>query len=581
MSASEPVDGVVRRSECARLDGEGAKTRVLRNAPSDSFEPTPLRTYVAVLARRKWLFLAVVVTVPVAAVLVSLMGSTLYEGRAQVLLSDRDLAGVLTGAQGGGQVDLDRVIETQARVARTPDLARRVLRAAGTSKMTADEFLEASAVEPLSDTNVLDFTVIDADPQLAARLATEYAEEFVLYTRAIETAAIDRALKGVTAELARLTRQGRRDSPLYERLADEAQTLRTMAALQTSRAQLLRRAEDAEQVEPRPKRAAAFGLLAALLLGVGVIALLEALETRVRSELDIPERLGIPLLGRLSEPPRHLRRNRELAVLREPDGAEAEAFRILRANVEYANAQRGAKTIMLTSSVRGEGKSTTAANLAASFARMGKRVVLVDLDFRRPSQQLQFGLNGAHGVSDVALGRVPLEEALAEVPIGSGMATAPRRWAGGFSASQRGTSTIVASTAVLEVLPTGATPNDVGEFIGRGGVRDVLQALSERADIVFIDAPPALEVSDPMTLMTEVDAVVIVARMGVVRYPMLGELRRILDASSVSALGVVITGADVMSGYGSYSQYGGQDVESDQRVDRAAVRVVTQRPTAR
>src|SRR5439155_7886205 len=95
-----------------------------------------------------------------------------------------------------------------------------------------------------------------------------------------------------------------------------------------------------------------------------------------------------------------------------------------------------------------------------------------------------------------------------------------RRWGGDSSVGDEGTPSI-ATTATLEVLPAGATPADVGEFVGASEVANVLRSLRDRADIVFIDAPPVLEVSDPMTLMTHMDAVVVVARLGVVRQPML------------------------------------------------------------
>ena len=553
---------------------------MLKTSTAGSLDPTPLREYVTVLARRKGLFMLVLLAVPTLAVLVSLQGGSLYEARSQVLLSDRDLAGTLAGVQGGGQVDLDRVVDTQARIARTPELARRVLRSAGLGSKSANELLSASDVAPVGGTNVLEFGVVDADPGRAERLATAYAQQFVRYTRALDTTAIERARSGIAAELSRLARQGGRNSELYARLAEEAQTLRTMAALQTSRAQLLREAEGAEKIAPRPARAGAFGLVAGVMLAIGLIAVLEALDSRVRSETDVADSLGIPLLGRLSEPPRRLRRNSGLAVLAEPDGADAEAFRILRANLDYANSHVGAKTIMFTSCVRGEGKSTTASNLAASFARLGKRVVLVDLDFRRPSVRLNFGLSDSLGMSDVVMGLVLLEQALVKVPIATpsaiSHATRPRRWAGSSSASHRKTSSgVVGAAATLEVLLTGTMPVDVGEFVGASGVADVLRSLSERAEIVFIDAPPVLEVSDPMTLMKEVDALVVVARLGVVRYPMLKDLRRTLDASAASALGVVITGVDASEGYGPYNQYGYSADTEDQR-GQSALHVVNE-----
>lgn len=528
---------------------------MLTSFTEGNLEPTSLRTYVSILGRRKWLFILVLLVVPATAVAISLRHQALYEAKAQVLLSDENLTGALGGSQGALAIDPTRIVATQARIARTPDLARRTLKAAGGGSQTADQFLTASSVSPVGSTNVLEFKVDDRNAERASRLATAYAQQFVAYTRSIENAAIQRALQGVVAQMARLAKNGDRGSALYARLAEQAQTLRTMTALQTSRAQLLRSAEHGVKIEPRPKRAALYGVVVAIALGLALVALLEALDTRVRSERVVADALQVPLLGRLAQPLKRLRRKQGLAVLDEPDGADAEAFRILRANFEYANSKLGARTIMLTSSVRGEGKSTTVANIAASFARLGRRVVLVDLDFRRPAVHSRLGLPATPGMSDVALGRVPLERALVRVPI----TTRPkpsRRGFGRWGAEAAVPELRATDRATLEVLPAGATPADVGEFVGAAGVSEVLRHLREHADVVFIDAPPVLEVSDPMTLMTYMDAVVVITRLGVVREAMLQELRRILDATSVPTLGVVITGVAASDGYGPYHRHG-------------------------
>ena len=120
------------------------------------------------------------------------------------------------------------------------------------------------------------------------------------------------------------------------------------------------------------------------MLGIGLAFLREALDTRVRSADEVGEKLGLPLLARVPEPPRKLRNSNRLVMQADPHGAQAEAFRTLRTNIEFVNLDVHARTIMITSAIQSEGKSTTAANLAIAFARMGKRVALVDLDLRRP-----------------------------------------------------------------------------------------------------------------------------------------------------------------------------------------------------
>ena len=296
------------------------------------------------------------------------------------------------------------------------------------------------------------------------------------------------------------------------------------------------------------------------MLGIILVALLEALDTRVRSETEIADALKIPLLGRLTEASKRFRDN-GLVMLDEPDGMDAESFRIVRTNLEYVNADRGAQTIMITSSVRSEGKSTTAANLALTFARLGRRVVLVDLDFRRASVHRLFGLDTTVGVSDVVLGNVSLEHAIVKVPIVSGRRARGSRWTPipGREAELPRVADSLPGSVALDVLPAGAAPMDPGEFVGVRGIADVLQSLRKRADIVLVDAPPVLEVSDPMTLMLQVDAIVIVTRLGVVRQPMLKEMRRMLTTSSVSALGFIVTGERTGDDY-RREYYGHQDL---------------------
>src|SRR5205814_1509032 len=135
----------------------------------------------------------------------------------------------------------------------------------------------------------------------------------------------------------------------------------------------------------------------------------EALDTRVRSAEEVVERLELPLLARLPEPPRKLRADNRLAMLAEPTGVQAEAFRMLRTNLEFSALGKEIRTIMVTSSVEQEGKSTTVANLAIALARAGQRVVLVDLDLRRPFIDRFFDLDDHAGLTQVAIGHATLE----------------------------------------------------------------------------------------------------------------------------------------------------------------------------
>jgi len=231
-------------------------------------------------------------------------------------------------------------------------------------------------------------------------------------------------------------------------------------------------------------------------------------------------------------------------MLDEPTSSSSEAYRTLRANVEFVAEQKGLRTILVTSAVAGEGKSTTAANLAVALARVGKRVVLVDLDFRRPALHRFFNLNGGPGLTHVAIGRARMDEALVRIPLLNGHHTNGNGLLRPYTGEERRPA-----HGALSVLGTGALPPDPGEFVASRGLRRVLSDLAQTADVVLVDAPPLLGIGDTLAASDAVDALLVVGRPDKLRRPMLDEMRRVLDRCAAPALGFVLTAVDVESGY--------------------------------
>jgi Mrp family chromosome partitioning ATPase/capsular polysaccharide biosynthesis protein len=519
--------------------------------PSDNAQSVTLSHYLAVLRRRKLIIVAALVIVPLAAVLFSLRQERLYQASAEVLLSHQNLAANLTGATDPnlGQ-QADRVAQTQADLARAPAIATRTLAAAGLSSRSADEFLSSSSVTPKANADLLVFMVTDPKPKLASRLTSIYARQYAVYRSQLDTSSVARAQRGVKQQMDALRAHGQASGRLYTNLADRYQQLREMEALQTSNAYVIRDAGTAVLVQPRTRRNGIIGGLLGLVFGIGLAFLYEALDTRVRTAEEIGRELGgLPLIARLPAPPKEIERAGQLVMLAEPYGIGSEAYRMLRANLDFVSLERDTKTIMVTSSLASEGKTTTAANLALALAHAGRKVILVDLDLRRPRVASLFGLRDSPGLTDVVLGAATLEQAITSVGVIDGVKnpTVVEKPSGPRPVKQ----------GSITVLPSGPRPPSPGEFVGLQGVADLIARLRDRADVVIVDSPPLLGVVDAMVLSTRVDAMIIVARLDFLHQGTLHELARTLGQCPAVKLGFVLAGAEEGKRYGyGYHRYG-------------------------
>jgi capsular exopolysaccharide synthesis family protein len=475
-----------------------------------------------------------------AAVYASLRQQSLYRASSDVFLSTQDLVAALSNVQ-LPYVDPVRAAETQSDLAQTPAVAQRALKIAGVKDRTPADLLGRSSVATTSNADVLSFSVTDPNPKLASRLATAYAKAYTSYRLEIDTRSLVRARSELQQRLTELQAEGRQGSAVYANLSEKDQQLRTMELLQGSNTLVIRAAQGAAQIQPQPTRNGVLGGVLGFVLGIGIAFLLDALNTRVRTATEVQERLDLPMLGRIPEPPRRFR-GKGLVMLADPHTPEAESFRILATNLEFVNLDRGARTIMVTSAFRGEGKSTTAANLAVALARAGHSVALVDLDLRKPSIPPLFELDGSVGLAQVALGRATLHEALMKVPI--------------LDTVTRNVSTNGTVGGLLQVLQTGPPPPNPAEFVDSRALSEILAELEGETDIVLLDTPPLLGLSDSVKLSKKVDGMVVVVRLSMIKRPALTELHRVLEAAPTAKLGVILTGGAGDEAYGYAYGYG-------------------------
>jgi Mrp family chromosome partitioning ATPase len=495
-------------------------------------EPQTLTGYLRIVRRRKWAVVQMLLLGPLVALVISLHQKPAYAASAGVLLSLQPAANVTQSAPAAPE-DPTRVVEDQAQIARALPVVRRVVRATGNAFPNAAALLANSSVSSGDGVDLLTFSVTHPSPAAAVRLANEYARQFLVYLQNFETSSVKRALTQVNERIAGMKERGARGR-LYAALQAKQQELETLETLETPTASLVHSATGATKVRPRVIRNVLLGLGLGLLFGLGAALLWEALDSRVRSEDEVRELLGLPLLGRTREPPRRL--GTTLSMLHAPESAHAESFRTLRIALETVSRRIGAKSIMVTSAVDGEGRSSTVANLAVAQARAGRDVVAVDFDLRYPSLDRLFGLEGRPGLTDVVLGHTPLEEAMAEIPIGQPIGvhgTELERTNG--SPKARGTF-----AGSLRVLTAGPVSPDLRELLVSPAVAELLEQLHEQADVVLVDAPPIVPVGDARALASHVDALLVVVRFSFVRRRLLNELRRTLEMSPAPALGMVL-----------------------------------------
>ncbi len=221
----------------------------------------------------------------------------------------------------------------------------------------------------------------------------------------------------------------------------------------------------------------------------------------------------------------------------DPRNPRAESFRSLRTNLQFLNLDGGHTNLVISSAGPGEGKSTTAANLAISLAETGARVVLIDGDLRLPQVARYMGIEGGVGLTDVLIGRAELRDVM-------------QKWGRGK----------------LYVLPAGRIPPNPSELLGSAAMDRVLAALAEHFEFVLIDAPPLLLVTDAAVVSKKTNGAILVAASGATKKPELVGAVRTLETAGANLLGVVVTmlptkGPDSY-GYGAYT-YGATHTDDD------------------
>lgn len=486
--------------------------------PDLRFEPDRERDSVAYalgVLRRRWLVVvAAVVACLIAGVVITGVDSTdRYEGSARVLFGTSALSDAALQVDRFSD-DPEREAATNVLLAGSEAVAAEVRQRLGLST-SATDLLDKVEIEAEQNANVLQITATDEDPKQAAAIANAFATEFVAFRARGDRESIQAAERDLQEQLAALPV----DAPERQDVRDSLQRLASLRALANGDARVIARAEV-------PQDPASLGLTEVLALAgiiglaLGLVAALvvESMDKRITDVASFEREYRLRALAVV--PQKTFRRQ----GLRSNSG-DLEPFRILRTAVDFARVTRPVRTVMVTSAVRGEGKTSVAIGLAQAIALSGRPVILVELDLRHPSLARTFGLGDHGGVTNALLGSEPndlLQRPIRELPD-------------------------------LEVLAAGVLPPNPAELLEAPALDVMLRSLlQDGRKTLVIDSAPLLPVADAQILLNKpaVDASVIVARQGVTTRDHARRARLVLDGHAAAPIGLVVTGHAARDVYG-------------------------------
>jgi capsular exopolysaccharide synthesis family protein len=498
------------------------------DAPDDQSD---LREYVQILWRRRWVVILVTLGFLGLTLAYCFLTTPVYQGTADLLLTPQISTTVLEAGDSnyaGPIVD----VPTTTQVIESASVADQVYKTVPNAPPVN--------VTQVGTTNVVEVSTQSTNAHLAAKAATAYANAYIkleqsqalsslssavgilqghLNTVQLAIANVNKELQGATGNAAEAL--GTQLSALQqEQLSIQTQLSNyEFAATESSGGgQVLTAATvPSSPVKPKTIEYALLAVFLGLAIGIGMAMLLEFFDDGIRTKEDLARAAGnMPMLGLIPEVVDWRDSHAQYLVSRSsPNSAPAEAYRALRTSIQFLGLDRSIKTLQFSSPSAAEGKTTTMANLGVVAAQAGLRVVMVCCDLRRPRLHEFFGLSNQVGFTSVLLGSATLEEALQTIP----------------------------GIDNLHLLASGQIPPNPSELLSGARTGEVLATLAENADLVLIDSPPVLVVTDAVVLASRVDAIVVVGSVGTSTRSQVTRALQMLNQIDAPVSGIVLNRA--------------------------------------
>jgi capsular exopolysaccharide synthesis family protein len=491
-----------------------------RGAPSAGRDVVPAAQaalYARAVRRRWWVVLLATGLAVAAAFAVARGGAhRTYDATATVLLTNSEPVDTLLGTSGTHSLDPERDLNTGVGLVTLDRVAEQVRRDLGLST-SAQTLLTQVRAAAVGTSNLVAVTARDAQPALAARLANAFAREYIAFRQRSAQAQYVAAAGLAQAQLASLP-PTLRASPRGVGLAHRIQELQVLGTLQTGGVQLVGTATP--PTAPVPSKliftlvvAGLAGLFVGSLLAIG----LDAADGRLRDENEVEALVGRPVVATV---PRSGRRR--------GGWAQSEAYATVAVSLSAGDPGVAPRTIMFVSGDEDSGKTTLTLGVARALAAMGRRVVAVEADLRRPSFERLTGLAPSDGLVGVLTRRTRLADALVDLPAPPGEEL--------FDDPPC-------------VLPAGGTVANPHALLASVAMAELLDEIRGEAELVLIDTPPLGAVSDAVSLVRSVDLCVLVVRLDGSTKDGVRRALRLLGNAGIAVAGVVVLG---VSDFGRY-----------------------------
>ena len=506
-------------------------------------ESVDLREYLDVLKRRAPVVVVTTLVALALAVGYSLRQTSLYTGRAEVLVQP-------TTDLGSSSVRLDQVIslETEARLLTSAPIAEAAKNLLD-SNLSVSQLLKHVSVQTTPDAYVLDVSFWAESRVDAANGANAFAKSYLEYRKNHADDMIAQERTQIETEMTELRKQVRTQNELLESSPDGSIEQRnaqdTLDRINVQLAVLASRLADVSPVldpgeiilpatppqgpsSPNIPVNVAVGLFVGLFSGVLLAFILDRSDDRVRKRSDLQVYTFSPVLAYVPHlKGRHRERASQLVVDLEPRSSASEAYRTIRTNILSMASKRSIKVVAVVSAMQGEGKSLTAANLAAALGQADQRILIVSVDIRKPTIHSYLRLSNGPGLSEVLEGNLPLEEAVLPTDVSN-----------------------------VWILPAGQTPANPAELLQPAAMSALLAAAKRPYDLVILDCPPVLGLADCLAVVPLADAVLLVVRAEKTRGGAILEAYDELERVGVTVDAVIMTDVRVPRGRPGHAGYG-------------------------